>query len=87
MADDQSYMSFLEKANTPLTGYSNASSANSPDKKKLKAMDAGAKVPKVIMTVIDDENMVYVTDADEPFDGVSLGWEHSDSPTGGIYSS
>lgn len=87
MADDQSYMSFLEKANAPLTGYSNTSSTDSPDKKRLKAMDAGAQVPEVIMKVIDNENTVYVTDADEPFDGVSLGWEHSDFPTGGMYSS
>ena len=84
MADDQSYMSFLEKANAPLTGYSNTSSADEPEKKKLKAMDAGAKVPEAIRKVIDNEDTVYVTDADEPFDGVSLAWEHSELPTRGM---
>ena len=84
MADDQSYMSFLEKANAPLTGYSSRSSIDSPDRKKLKATDAGAKVPDVIQKVIGDESMVYVTDADEPFDGVSLAWDKSEFPTGGM---
>lgn len=86
MADDQSYMSFLEKANAPLTGYSNRSSIDSPDSKKLKATDSGAKVPDVIQKVIDDESVVYVTDADEPFDGVSLAWDKSELPTGGMLS-
>lgn len=81
MADDQSYMSFLEKANAPLTGYSNRSNADTP---KLKATEAGAKVPDVIMKVIDNEDTVYITDADEPFDGVSLGWDQTDFPTGGM---
>lgn len=83
MADDQSYMSFLEKANQPLTGYSNASTADSPDKKKLKTMDTGAKVPEVIIKVVEKEDVVYVSDADEPFEGVALKWEHVDMPTGG----
>lgn len=84
MADDQSYMSFLEKANQPLTGYSNASTADSPDKKKLKTMDEGAKVPEVIMKVVKKEDVVYVSDADEPFEGVALKWEHVDMPGGGV---
>ena len=39
------------------------------------------------MKVVEMEDVVYVTDADEPFEGVSLGWEHGDMPTGGNYNS
>lgn len=84
MADDQSYMSFLEKANAPLTGYSNTSNAESSGKKALKTMDQGAKVPEIIQEVVKKEDVMYVTDADEPFEGVSLKFEQADMPNGGM---
>ncbi|OBT94812.1 hypothetical protein VE01_06304 [Pseudogymnoascus verrucosus] len=70
MADDASYLSFLEKANAPLGG-SNEAQASGSGKKGFKTVDEGAKVPEVIRKAI--EGVVYVSDADEGFEGVSLG--------------
>ncbi|OBT85534.1 hypothetical protein VE02_05393 [Pseudogymnoascus sp. 03VT05] len=68
MADDASYLSFLEKANAPLGG---GEAQASGGKKGFKTVDEGAKVPGVIREAI--EGVVYVSEADEGFVGVSLG--------------
>ncbi|KFZ04290.1 hypothetical protein V501_09202 [Pseudogymnoascus sp. VKM F-4519 (FW-2642)] len=70
MADDASYLSFLEKANAPLGG-SNEAQASGSGKKGFKTVDEGAKVPEVIRKAI--EGVMYVSEADEGFEGVSLG--------------
>lgn len=85
MADDNSYMSFLEKANQPLTGYSTASKIETPAEKKLKTLDAGLAVPKAIQSALDKEP-VFVSDADELFEGVSLKWDKDELPTAGRFS-
>lgn len=70
MADDASYLSFLEKANAPL-GDSGAAQASGKGNKGFKTVDEGAKVPGGIQKAI--EGVVYVSEADEGFVGVSLG--------------
>ncbi len=84
MADDQSYLSFLEQANAPLTGYSNKGSAQASSEKLLKTMDEGQEVPKPIKDVLGSDDAIYVTDADEAFEGVSLKYERQELPTAGM---
>ena len=83
MADDNSYMAFLEKANQPLTGYSNAKTVPSPEEKKLKALDEGVYVPSKIASLVQKEDLVYMSDADEPFEPVALKWEKKELPNAG----
>lgn len=72
MADDASYLSFLEKANAPLGDSKNEGGAHASGKKGgFKTVDEGKKVPEVIRKAI--EGVVYVSEADEGFVGVSLG--------------
>lgn len=74
MADDASYLSFLEKANAPLGGgESGEGAAQTTGRKKggFKTVDEGATVPGVIREAIG--GVVYVSEADEGFEGVSLG--------------
>ncbi|KFY34888.1 hypothetical protein V495_08092 [Pseudogymnoascus sp. VKM F-4514 (FW-929)] len=70
MADDASYLSFLEKANAPLGGDNSGGGAQTTKKGGFKTVDEGAKVPGGIQKAI--EGVVYVTEADEGFEGVSL---------------
>ncbi|KAJ3543675.1 hypothetical protein NM208_g3452 [Fusarium decemcellulare] len=69
MSNDDDYMAFLNKANQD-TG---ADAATQQQKATFKAKDAGSEVPKEIRQVC--KNAVYVSDADEPFEEVSLKWE------------
>ncbi|OBT69698.1 hypothetical protein VE03_00750 [Pseudogymnoascus sp. 23342-1-I1] len=68
MADDASYLSFLEKANAPLGGDEGTQTTR---KGGFKTVDEGKEVPRVIREAI--EGVVYVSEADEGFEGVSLG--------------
>lgn len=73
MASDEDYMSFLDKANQDASdGEALAKKQNSSSKAMFKTTDEGAQVPKVIRDACQDA--VYVTDADEPFEQVSLKW-------------
>ncbi|KFX86975.1 hypothetical protein O988_09453, partial [Pseudogymnoascus sp. VKM F-3808] len=67
MADDASYLSFLEKANAPLGGDSSGGGAQTTKKGGFKTVDEGAKVPGGIQKAI--EGVVYVSEADEGFEG------------------
>lgn len=69
MASDEDYMNFLNKANEDAGGGS-ASAQRSGGQDKFKTTDSGRQVPQAIQKAIKDE--VYVTDADEPFEGVAL---------------
>jgi hypothetical protein len=71
MASDNDYMNFLNKANEDASGGGSAA-AQSGGQQKFKTTDSGKQVPQAIQKAIKDE--VYVTDADEPFEGVSLTW-------------
>ena len=74
MASDEDYAAFLEKANAD----PNEGRAKTQDKNKskggggtqLKAVDDGASVPKELREAVKDQ--VFVSDADEPFEVVSL---------------
>ena len=72
MASDEDYASFLEKANAD----PNEGRVKTQDKSKggagaqLKAVDDGASVPKELRDAV--KGQVFVSDADEPFEVVSL---------------
>lgn len=71
MASDDDYMNFLNKANQDTSeGQSVAAQNKGPP--QFKAQDSGSEVPKSIRAVV--QNAVYVSEADEPFQGVSLKW-------------
>lgn len=72
MASDEDYSAFLDKANQD-TGAGNQASSKSSAPAKFKATDSGSNVPKPIRDVCSTE--VYVSDADEPFEEVSLKWD------------
>ncbi|RDA83631.1 hypothetical protein CP532_2838 [Ophiocordyceps camponoti-leonardi (nom. inval.)] len=77
MASDEDYMAFLDKANKDLgDGQAAAAAAEAQrsggDKFSFKAVDEGSAVPATIRDVCKKE--VYVSDADEPFEEVSLKW-------------
>lgn len=70
MATDEDYAAFLEKANAdPNEGYAKPQQKGQGSV-ALKAVDEGASVPKELKTAVKDQ--VYVSDADEPFEVVSL---------------
>lgn len=72
MASDDDYMAFLNKANQD-PSEDQAKKSDAP--KGFKAQDNGARVPKDITDVIKGGDKVYVSDADEPFEGVALKWD------------
>ncbi|KAG6031461.1 hypothetical protein E4U40_007131 [Claviceps sp. LM458 group G5] len=81
MASDKEYMSFLDKANQdPGEGHAvkKQQSAQGGSKTAFKTTDADTQAPQVIKQACADA--VYVTEADEPFDEVSLKWNGSGLP-------
>lgn len=76
MASDEDYASFLEKANQDPSG--GKASAQSSKKAGTKSVDT--EVPKVLGQV--DE--YYTSDADEPFEPVSLKWKGEKLPSAGM---
>ncbi|KAL6826842.1 hypothetical protein J3E69DRAFT_332322 [Trichoderma sp. SZMC 28015] len=75
MASDEDYMAFLNKANQDADeGRAAAqSSRGAGQQRTFKTTDEGSELPKSIAEVIRDA--VYVSEADEPFKGVSLRWK------------
>lgn len=65
-------MSFLNKANEDVSGGSGGAATSSAGHSKFKAQDTGAEIPQAIRSATKDS--FYVSDADEPFEGVSLKW-------------
>lgn len=74
MSNDDDYMSFLNKANQD-TGAGAGAGASTQEKTAFKAKDHGVEVPKAIAEVC--KKAVYTSDADEPFEEVSLKWQGS----------
>lgn len=72
MSNDDDYMAFLNKANQD-TGADAATQQQQRSSSVFKAKDEGSEVPKEIRSVC--RSAVYVSDADEPFEEVSLKWE------------
>ncbi|KAK3947244.1 hypothetical protein QBC32DRAFT_93551 [Pseudoneurospora amorphoporcata] len=76
MASDDSYMAFLNKANEdPSVGYPR----DRPDpatqkvgRNGFKTRDEGVSLPSPIAKLLDKGDKFYVSDADEPFEGVAL---------------
>lgn len=74
MASDEDFMSFLNKANEdPSAGAAETQNKSDPSKKEFRATEAGVEVPKPLVAAIKDA--WYVSDADEPFRAVALGWD------------
>lgn len=79
MASDEDYMAFLNKANQDADEGRAAQAAQSSrgggagQQRAFKTTDEGSELPKSIAEVIRDA--VYVSEADEPFKGVSLRWK------------
>ncbi|KAF4123819.1 Conserved hypothetical, protein [Geosmithia morbida] len=74
MASDKDYMAFLDKANNDSIQAQPKTSSSS--RGQFKTVDAGTQVPAEIQSVCRDT--FYVSDADEPFEGVSLRWKGDD---------
>jgi hypothetical protein len=74
MASDEDYMAFLNKANKdPSEGYEQATTTSSGGAGgPFKTTDSGVEVPKVLLAVT--RGKFYVSDADEPWEAVGLGW-------------
>lgn len=81
MSSDQDYMSFLDKANQ---GTGSDNQATTQSKTQFKTTDSGSQAPAEIKSACKDA--FYVSDADEPFEPVSLKYDGSDLPDeGSIY--
>lgn len=79
MANDEDYMAFLDKANQDLDdGKALAAKQKEQSSAAFKAVDEGSQAPRVIRDACQDA--VYVTDADEPFEEVSLKWSGDGLP-------
>jgi hypothetical protein len=72
MASDEDYMAFLNKANQDADDAHATAAQSNSSKTMLKALDSGEEAPKEIREVCS--KAVYVSDADEPFEQVSLRW-------------
>lgn len=77
MASDEDYMAFLNKANQDADeGRAAAQSSRgggAGQQRTFKTADEGSELPKSIAEVCRDA--FYVSEADEPFKGVSLKWK------------
>ncbi|KAK0741035.1 hypothetical protein B0T18DRAFT_432234 [Schizothecium vesticola] len=83
MASDDDYLAFLNKANQdPSEGRATttATDTNSP----FKITSAGVAVPRVLQALTRREDLVYVSDADEPFFPVALRFGGGQGGGGGL---
>lgn len=76
MASDDSYMAFLNKANEdPSLGYPRDRPDPATQKvgsNTFKTRDEGVSLPSPIAKLLEKGDEFYVSDADEPFEGVAL---------------
>ena len=75
---DEAYSSFLDQANQD-TGSKSVSTSSKNQKTSAKAVDTD--VPDILRNI----QSVYTTDADEPFEPVSLKWEEGKVPDASKY--
>ncbi|KAL6801818.1 hypothetical protein J3E68DRAFT_394457 [Trichoderma sp. SZMC 28012] len=76
MASDEDYMAFLNKANQDADegrAAAQSSRGGAGQQRAFKTTDEGSELPKSIAEVCRDA--FYVSEADEPFKGVSLKWK------------
>jgi len=76
MASDEDYSNFLEKANQD-TGVSKVSTQSKNKEVGTKSVDTN--VPKYLEGIEE----YYISEADEPFEPVSLQWEEDGLPSEG----
>lgn len=82
MASDDAYMDFLNKANQDADDAHAEAAAKTSTTKQFKTLDGGeSEIPKAVRDAVKDS--FYVTDADEPFHGVSLKWGNDGLPDEG----
>ena len=74
MSSDEAYSSFLEQANQD-TGASKAKTSTGPGSVGTKAVDTD--VPATLQGI----EQYYTSEADEPFEPVSLGWSGQNMPS------
>ena len=74
MSSDDAYSSFLDQANQD-TGATKASTQSTSQKVSSEATDT--EVP----TALQNVESYYVSEADEPFEPVSLKWDGSNMPS------
>lgn len=77
MASDEDYSNFLDKANQDTGGASTQSKS-----KKLSTKSVNTKVPKDLEGIEE----YYISEADEPFEPVSLKWDKDGLPSEGDYN-
>lgn len=81
MASDEDYMAFLNKANQdPSEGV--AAPAQAPGqgqegRARLRTTQQGVEVPAPLARLVGKGDAFYVSDADEPFEAVALGWDEA----------
>ena len=73
MSSDAEYASFLDQANQdPSSGIAKNASSTQQKSKGISAKAVDTEVPASLQAV--DGQHFYVSDADEPFEAVSLRW-------------
>ncbi|CAG8011566.1 unnamed protein product [Penicillium olsonii] len=77
MASDDAYMSFLDKANTDVSGDKPQTSA------QTTTVTSSLPVPKPLQSL----NLYYTSDTDEPFEPIALNWDGAKWPTADQFSS
>jgi len=78
---DEDYEAFLDKANQDTSGSGPASTTSAPEK-KVGTKSVDTEVPKPLEAV----EAYYTSDADEPFEPVSLQWKGEGLPSEGMCS-
>ena len=73
MSSDADYASFLDQANQDVSGGGSASAASTSKTAQLKTVDSA--VPARLKQL----DTFYVSEADEPFEPVSLKWSDGDA--------
>lgn len=92
MASDDAYLAFLNKANQdPSEGRAAAATATTDSSGPFTTTSAGVEVPRVLREVTQRDDLVYVSDADEPFYPVALRFDGGEEkgrglPDEGLYS-
>ncbi|KAK4043548.1 hypothetical protein C8A01DRAFT_12884 [Parachaetomium inaequale] len=78
-SSEQDYMAFLDKANEdPSKGVASAAKTQGQGvKKKFRTTQEGVEVPEAIRRVCGKGDAFYVSEADEPFEAVALGWDEA----------
>ncbi|GAB1313146.1 hypothetical protein MFIFM68171_03356 [Madurella fahalii] len=81
MASDEDYMAFLNKANQdPSEGVPLSTTAKGQEQQgrmALRATQPGVEVPATLARLVAKGDAFYVSDADEPFEAVALGWDET----------